>query len=176
MTELRVAHTADLAPDTLAAVRALLKGVFDDFDDTGWAHSLGGMHVIALADGAPIGHASVVQRQLLYQGRALRTGYVEGVAVRADRRRRGVGDALMASVDRIVRGGYELGALSSSAVAVPLYTGRGWQLWQGKSSAMTPNGVRPTEDDDGGIYVLPVSVELDLSAELTCDWRDGEVW
>jgi len=24
--------------------------------------------------------------------------------------------------------------------------------------------------------VLPVSVELDTTAEITCDWRDGDVW
>jgi len=176
MTEIRVAHTADLAPATLAAVRALLEDVFDDFADTDWAHSLGGMHATAWEDGEPIGHAAVVQRQLRHRGKALRTGYVEGVAVRADRQGRGVGAALMTSVERIVLGAYDLGALSSSEMAVPFYTGRGWQLWQGKSSAMTPSGMRPTEDDDGGVYVLPVSVELDLSAELTCDWRDGDVW
>jgi len=34
----------------------------------------------------------------------------------------------------------------------------------------------PNGEDDGGIDVLPVSVPLDLSGELTCDWRDGDVW
>jgi hypothetical protein len=30
---------------------------------------------------------------------------------------------------------------------------------------------------DGWILVLPVPpTELDLSAPLTCDWRDGQVW
>jgi hypothetical protein len=24
--------------------------------------------------------------------------------------------------------------------------------------------------------VLPVAMELDLTGELTCDWRDGDVW
>jgi aminoglycoside 2'-N-acetyltransferase I len=24
--------------------------------------------------------------------------------------------------------------------------------------------------------VLPISVELDTTAEITCDWRDGDVW
>lgn len=35
---------------------------------------------------ALVGHASVIQRRLSIRGRALRTGYVEGVGVRADRR------------------------------------------------------------------------------------------
>jgi aminoglycoside 2'-N-acetyltransferase I len=43
-------------------------------------------------------------------------------------------------------------------------------------SALTPDGVVRTEDDDGSVYVLPVAVPLDLSGELACDWRDGDVW
>ena len=56
------------------------------------------------------------------------------------------------------------------------YEARGWQLWQGPSSALTPRGIEPTPDDDGGIYVLPVTVELDLDGEIVCDWRDADVW
>jgi aminoglycoside 2'-N-acetyltransferase I len=33
-----------------------------------------------------------------------------------------------------------------------------------------------TEEDDGTVFVLPVSAPLDLSGELTCDWREGDVW
>ena len=36
--------------------------------------------------------------------------------------------------------------------------------------------VARTEDADGCIFVLPVAVALDVSGELTCDWRDGDVW
>jgi aminoglycoside 2'-N-acetyltransferase I len=51
-------------------------------------------------------------------------------------------------------------------------------LWQGPSSALTPAGIRRTEEDDGCIYVLPMKGKgpLDLSGELTCDWRDGDLW
>ena len=56
------------------------------------------------------------------------------------------------------------------------YEARGWQLWQGPSSALTPRGIERTPEDDGGIYVLPVPVELDLTAEITADWRDSDVW
>jgi aminoglycoside 2'-N-acetyltransferase I len=119
-----------------------------------------------------------VQRRLLHGGRALRTGYVEAVAVRADRRRRGHGAAVMSVAERYVLGGYQLGALGSAEEAVDFYTGRGWLLWQGPTSAFTPDGgVVPTPDVDGWIYVLPTdATPLDLSASLTCDWRDGDVW
>ena len=33
-----------------------------------------------------------------------------------------------------------------------------------------------TAEEDGCIYVLPGAAELDLGGELTCDWRDGDVW
>lgn len=33
-----------------------------------------------------------------------------------------------------------------------------------------------TPDEEGSIYVLPVTIPLDVSAELTCDWRQGDAW
>ena len=56
------------------------------------------------------------------------------------------------------------------------YASLGWQQWRGPTFALTPSGVVRTPDADGGIYVLPVSAALDLDGELTCDWRDGDVW
>src|SRR5919206_1915469 len=115
MAEVRTVHTADLDRATLAAARALLYEVFaGDMEDQDWEHALGGVHALAFDDGELVGHASVVQRRLLHRGRALRAGYVEGVAVRADRRRRGHGAALMAALERVIRGAYDVGALSAS--------------------------------------------------------------
>jgi aminoglycoside 2'-N-acetyltransferase I len=176
VTELRTAHTADLDADTKSTIRQLMDAVFDRFTDDSWENALGGMHTL-LYDGAElIGHASVIQRRLLHGGRALRAGYVEAVAVRADRRRQGHGDTMMAEIERIIRGGYDLGALGASPEGKHLYAARGWQLWQGPSSAMTPDGIRPTADKDGFIYVLPVSAPLDLTGDLISDWRHGPLW
>jgi aminoglycoside 2'-N-acetyltransferase I len=176
MTEVRTAHTADLDAATLRAARALLYNVFDDMTDDDWEHALGGVHALVWEGAELIGHASVIQRRLLHGGRALRTGYVEGVGVRADRRGRGHGAAMMQALERVVRGAYDLGALGATDEAADFYAARGWQLWQGPSSALTPTGVKRTAEDDGAIYVLPLHVPLDLSGELTCDWRDGDVW
>ena len=52
----------------------------------------------------------------------------------------------------------------------------GWRRWQGPTSAMTPGGIVRTPEDDGGVYVLPAGARLDIGAELTCDWRDGDTW
>jgi aminoglycoside 2'-N-acetyltransferase I len=134
------------------------------------------MHALAWEDGELVGHASVIQRRLLHGGRALRAGYVEGVGVRPDRQRRGHGAALMMALDPIVRGGYELGALGATDEAVPLYASHGWRRWKGRLSALTPRGVEHTPDEEGAVYVLEVAFPLDLAGELTCDWRDGDVW
>ena len=125
---------------------------------------------------ALIAHAAVVQRHLLYRDAALRCGYVEGVAVREDWRGQGLAKALMDAVEQVVRGAYQLGALSASEAGRPMYTTRGWLPWQGPTSVLAPSGMRRTPDDDRSLFVLPVAVELDTSEAITCDWRDGDVW
>jgi aminoglycoside 2'-N-acetyltransferase I len=176
MTDIQTAHTSQLDSTVLTAARALLYDVFDDMSEHDWEHSLGGVHALAWEGADLVGHASVVQRRLLHRGRALRAGYVEGVAVRADRRRRGYGAALMQVVEDVARRAYEVAALGATDEAVSLYTSRGWQLWQGPSSALTPSGIQRTTDEDGFIYVFALRAPLDLHGELTCDWRDGDVW
>ena len=176
MTDVRTAHTSDLDAATLEAARALLYDVFDDMTDQDWEHSLGGIHALVWEGAELVGHASVIQRRLLHGGRALRTGYVEGVGVRADRRGRGHGGAMMEALERVVRNAYDLGALGATDEGARFYAARGWRQWQGPSGALTPTGIQRTEEDDGGIYVLPVTIPVDVTGELTCDWRDGDVW
>jgi aminoglycoside 2'-N-acetyltransferase I len=176
MAELRTVHTADLPPRSLGAARALLYDVFEDMTDHDWEHSLGGIHALVWDDGELIGHAAVIQRRILHGGHALRAGYVEGVGVREDRRGRGHGAAMMDALERVIRRAYDIGALAATDEAAAWYASRGWQRWRGRCSALTPGGVVRTEEEEDCVYVLPVSVPVDLSGELTCDWRDGDVW
>lgn len=169
-------HTADLDLPTRSTVRSLLDSAFGgDFSDADWEHALGGMHVLYRDGPAIVGHAALVQRRLLHGGRALRTGYVEAVAVCPSHRRRGIAGTLMRELDRLVRGAYELGALSASEQAVGLYAALGWASWTGPTAALTPEGLRPTPDGDS-VMVLPVTAVLDPTAVLVGDWRDGDVW
>ncbi|HEV2726886.1 MAG TPA: GNAT family N-acetyltransferase, partial [Solirubrobacterales bacterium] len=97
MATVELLHTAHLPARALAAARSLLDDAFDgDFDDEDWDHTLGGLHALAWDGGELVGHGAVVQRRLLHGGRALRTGYVEAVAVAPAHRRSGVASALMA--------------------------------------------------------------------------------
>ena len=174
---LRTGHTAGLEPSVLEAARALTDDVFGSvFDEHDWEHALGGVHALVWAGDTLVGHGSVIQRRLLLGGRALRTGYVEALAVREQHRGGGCGAAIMDVLESVIRAAYALGALTATDVAKGFYERRGWERWQGPSSALTPDGVIPTPEEDGGIYVLAGSAPLDLTGELTCDWRDGDVW
>lgn len=178
MSDLRVevAHTGHLPPDVLAQARALLDAAFaGEMTDDDWEHCLGGLHALAWHGGELAGHAALVQRRLLLAGRVLRTGYVEGVAVRADLRRRGYGDALMAPLEQVARRAYDVAALATTDEGAGFYAARGWLPWLGPTSALTPDGVVRTPEDDDCVLVLP-GPYLDRSAALTCDWREGDPW
>ncbi len=151
-----------------------------DFTDADWEHSLGGMHALICHHGDIIAHGAVVQRRLLYRNTALRCGYVEGVAVREDWRGQGLATAVMDACEQVIRGAYQLGALSASEIGRHMYTSRGWLPWHGKTSVLAPDGLTHTPEDDRSLFVLPVALPnnlaLDTTAEITCDWRDGDVW
>ncbi|WOC13700.1 Aminoglycoside 2'-N-acetyltransferase [Gordonia sp. MP11Mi] len=160
-------------------LRAFLFDAFDgDFTDSDFDHCLGGVHVFADDTVGIVGHASVVQRQLIVGQTVLRAGYVEAVAVASRRRREGIGDAVMARVDDIVVGAYDLGALGASDDGRPLYRRRGWEPWRGPLGVLTPDGVRPTVDDEDSILVLrtPTHRYLDTMQPLICDPRAGSAW
>jgi aminoglycoside 2'-N-acetyltransferase I len=172
-----VVHTADLDPETRAAARRLLDAAFaGDWSAADWEHALGGLHVLAHEQDRLVGHAAVVQRRLLHGGRALRTGYVEAVAVAPDRRGRGHGHLLMAEVERLIDRAYDLGALSATDSGLGLYRSRGWRPWRGPTGVLAPDGPRRTPADDGSVHVYATILPPDLDGELTCDWRDGDVW
>ena len=176
----RLVHTADLDNESREEARRMVIDAFgggeNHFSDADWKHALGGMHAVISHHGALIGHAAVVQRRLLYRNSALRCGYVEGVAVREDWRGQGLAGALMDAIEQVLRGAYDVGALSASNAGRHLYARRGWLPWRGPTSVLAPTGLQRTPDDDGSIFVFPVSVDLDTDEAIACDWRNGDVW
>ncbi|MBT2403062.1 MULTISPECIES: GNAT family N-acetyltransferase [unclassified Streptomyces] len=174
-----VRHTSDLTAGELGEIRTLLDGAFDgDFSDEDFDHALGGMHVLVREGGELVAHGSVVQRRVAHRGQALRTGYVEGVAVRGDRRGRGLGGAVMAELERIIARAYVLGALSASEAGAALYAGRGWQVWAGRIGVLGPDGPRRLAEEEGSTYLwVPDGGALPEPAagRLDFDWRTGDV-
>ena len=177
MVEVRTIHTAYLTPAELQAIRSLLDHAFGgDFADHDFEHALGGMHALIWDGDRLIGHGSVVMRRILHQQRALRTGFVEAVAVSADHRRQGHGGTIMSALEEIIRRAYDIGALSAAEAARHFYAERGWQLWTGTASVFTVDGIRRMPEEEGGIYLLPLNSTLDMNGDLACDWRNGDVW
>ncbi len=173
----RLVHTADLDSETRQSARRMVIEAFaGEITETDWDHALGGMHALIWRHGSIIAHGAVVQRRLVHCGNSFRCGYVEAVAVREDWRGQGLAIAILNACEQVIRGGYPLGALSASERGRRLFTARGWLPWRGPTSVLTPHGPTRSPDDDGSVFVLPVSAKLDTSADLMCDWRDGDVW
>jgi len=176
MLEVRTAATEVLDEADLAGIRALMDASFGDrFDDHDWDHTLGGRHVLGFLDGALIAHASVIGRTLWCGDRAMRTGYVEAVAVHPDHQREGHGATVRSAAAELIENEYEIGALCAGEIAQLLYRKLGWVVWQGPSAVAAPSGRMATPEEDGFILVLP-QPDLDITAPITCDWRSGDVW
>ncbi len=73
-------------------------------------------------------------------------------------------------------GGGERGARGGRQGGGEYESSAGRIKWVGPTSALTPTGIVRTPAEDGCIYVFPVTHPLDVGDELTCDWRDGDVW
>ncbi|MFD5672067.1 GNAT family N-acetyltransferase [Streptomyces sp. NPDC127040] len=175
----RTAHTSELTAPELREVRALLAEAFEgDFAEEDFEHALGGVHVLVRdPDGRLVAHGSVVQRRAVHRGRALRTGYVEAVAVRADRRRQGLGALVMDGLERVIGRAYVLGALSASEDGAGLYAGRGWSVWGGQLGVLGPGGPERLAGEEGSTYVWapPGGAQPDPAGRLDFDWRNGDV-
>ncbi|MFI8960657.1 GNAT family N-acetyltransferase [Streptomyces sp. NPDC053493] len=177
--EMLTAPTHELGAGRLRAVRRLLDAAFDgDFSDEDWDHTLGGVHAWAEDERGLAAHGAVVLRRVLYRRRSYRIGYVEGVAVRADLRRQGLGGRIMGELERVIDDGmYAFGALSASDDGAALYTSRGWRLWRGRIEALGPDGIVRLPDEEGGAYLWPAAGRAlpEPAAPLVFDWRDGDV-
>jgi len=182
--ELVVGRTDELAAGLLIDARQLMDAAFDDpeepdeaFTDDDWEHALGGTHVLVVDEhGRVVSHAAVVDRIIDVGGRPLRTGYVEGVATRADAEGQGHGSRVMARIGELIAERHQLGALGTGAFH--FYERLGWERWQGPSFVRRGEELHRTAEDDDGIMVLRIDRSLapDLTAPISCDDRPGDVW
>ena len=181
MPHLRRLRTEDLTSREVRAIRDMLEVAFgqdedERFTEDDWQHALGGVHFVLDVDEEIVVHAAVVARMLHVGGVPLRTGYVEAVATAPSRQRTGLGTVVMRDVGRHIAEVFELGALGTGTHQ--FYERLGWVTWGGPSSVRAPEGERRTPEDDSYIMVLrtPSSPPLDITAPISCDWRQGDVW
>lgn len=178
---IRQLRTEELTAAEVEAIRGLLWAAFAEdengaFTEDDWQHSIGGMHFVLDLDGTIVTHASVVERELQVDGTPVWTGYVEAVATATGQQRRGYGTAVMRQVNEYIAQHFQLGGLGTGSQH--FYERLGWQIWRGPSYVRTPRGLERTADEDGYILVLqtPSSPALDLTAQISCEWRQGDVW
>ncbi len=180
---LRRLPTPELTEAEVRVIRALMEVAFGSedeeeelFSEDDWQHALGGVHFVLELDNEIVAHAAVVERRLYVAGRPLRTGYVEAVATSPDWQGLGLGSIVMTDATEYVRDGFDLGGLGTGRQS--FYGRLGWRIWAGPSAVRTPDGERPTPDDDGYIMVLetPTSPPLDLGAPISCEERPGDDW
>jgi aminoglycoside 2'-N-acetyltransferase I len=107
---------------------------------------------------------------------SFQAGYVEGVATRRDRQRKGLGSLVMAEVARVVRSTFELGVLSTGQR--DFYERCGWERWRGPTYVRDRTQLVRTADDDDGIMVLRFgsSAAIDVTALIACERRPGDDW
>lgn len=180
MVEVLIAEPGELGAAQLESAETLVRSAFGpSFRPHDWLHAIEGVHVVLTAGQSLVAFAAVVARTLHHNGIALDTGYVEGVAVRADQQGRGLGRILMDHAETVIRGRHQLGALNAVDTAADFYAARGWTPWTGHTQATGPAGVIDTYDATDRIYVLnPTEHDqpLDADAALICDWRPGDLW
>ncbi len=177
MDAIEILPTAGASPELLNELRHLLEAAFPaGFSEHDWAHTLGGNHIVALRADRVVSHAAVIKRAIDIGDRRFSAGYVESVATHPKLQGQGLGAAVMAKTTELIRGRFELGALSTG---LPDFYGRfAWELWQGPTFARSSTGLIRTSDDDGGIMVLRFgpSATIDLTSPISCEARSGDHW
>jgi aminoglycoside 2'-N-acetyltransferase I len=178
--ETEVRRTEDLRAEHLVEIRAVMDDAFvdDPLTEDDWDHCLGGLHVLTRDGDLLVAHAAIVARPMLLDGTAHTVGYVEGVGVRRSHLRRGLGGTVLAPIESMAGGEYEVLALATSDEGLPFYLARGWRPWPGRTYVVTPTGRRRTPDEDDSVMVWPTGAfaAVGPDSELACYERSGEDW
>jgi aminoglycoside 2'-N-acetyltransferase I len=132
-------------------------------------------HVLGYFENKLVSHALWVTRELqVSSGSFLRTAYVELVATEPEYQKRGFATAVMRHIVEEIQD-YTLAALSP--FSVEYYMRLGWELWRGPLFIRTEVGLLASPSDEAVmIYRLPQTPPLDLTASLSAEWREGELW
>lgn len=177
MLQVRAFVDGETPSAVLADVRLLVFEAFDGrFSEDDWEHTAGGWRIVLFDEVIPMAHGAVVSRALRVGARDFRAGYVEGVATRAGRQRRGLGSLVMTAVTDLVRDNFDLGGLSTGRRG--FYERFGWERWRGPTYVQDGDELIRTAAEDAGLMVLRsgASAGVDLHAPIVCESRRGDDW
>jgi aminoglycoside 2'-N-acetyltransferase I len=166
--------------DVLRFCSLAFEGDPDDWGPEHWETVWPGEHFLATEDRSLVAHACVIERDLRVDGRSIRTGYVEDVCTRNDRRRRGYGTSVMAAASKYLAERFDLGALATGTTA--FYEPMGWLRWEGPILVRTDGGDVPGDagwEADDAVMVLSTPTTpgwLERSLSISCEWRPDEPW
>jgi len=131
-------------------------------------------HVLLRGPDQLIAHAAWIERQLIADGMALKTAYIEAVAVAPEWQRHGFGTQIMSALPPLL-GHFDLAALSPADE--PFYQRLGWEIWEGPLSYLQGTNQVSTPDECVMIYRLPrTPAGLNIGSSLKADWREGDIW
>lgn len=133
-------------------------------------------HVLGYVGTELATHAMWVTRWLVAgDGPPLKTAYVEMVATLPEYQRRGYATRAMRLLEETIPESYALAALCPATK--PIYQRLGWHSWRGPLAIRRPDGtLLPTPDEEVMVRVLPQTPPLDFDADLSAEWRRGELW
>ncbi len=171
---LKVIKYPDLSEQELVNIVTLCSRAFN-VDYQSFLNTFhGATHVLGYFDRTLVSHALWITRWLQVQDSPpMRTAYIEAVATDESYRNRGCASAVMRRIaEEIVD--FDLGGLCTGST--DFYSRLGWQLWKGPLFIRKDSELFPAQENGVMILPLPETPELDLSASLSVEWREGEVW
>ncbi len=131
-------------------------------------------HLLGRIDATLVTHLMWVTRYLKPDGmHILKTAYIEMVATDPDHSGQGYATALLQLVPEAVAS-FDLAALCPAETRI--YHRLGWQYWRGDLYIRTDSGVEKTPEARIMVLELPRTPPLDYDADLSAEWREGEVW
>jgi aminoglycoside 2'-N-acetyltransferase I len=172
---LKIKKNIDLSEEELEEIITLCSRAFntdyrlflDTFPDS--------THVLGYHENTLVSHALWITRWLQVEDKpVMRTAYIEGVATDESYRKRGFATAVMNKLaEEIVD--FEIAGLCTG---IPdFYSRFGWEVWKGPLLSRKDNELIPSRE---GASVMVLSLAdtpaLDLSAPLSVEWREGELW
>ena len=164
----------EISKDKLHAVFELCQRAYGEDLEFLYGNFPDPTHILAYHQKQVVSHALWITRWLQFGNEPLlRTAYVEFVATDPPFQRRGYGKAVMRHLAHAVRD-FDLAALCTGVAA--FYQNSGWISWRGPLYIRSEKGLIETPNEEVMILRLPNTPTLDLTAPLSAEWREGELW